>query len=104
MPTCFDRVLLPCDRQAREAALPRGTPHLAVLYAAHASALHRLAKAGRVPPRARAEAAAQAAAALQAAARIRHTCFGADHPLAVSTHAAAERAAAHAENAAKGTR
>lgn len=78
--------------QCREAALPRGTPHLATLYAAHAGALSRLLKAGRVPPPARADAAAQVAAALTAAARIRTTCLGPDHPLTLSTLAAAGRA------------
>lgn len=82
--------------QAREKALPRGTPYLATLYAAHAGALHRLAKADRVPAPQRADVARQAAAALQAAARIRQTCFGADHPLTLSTLAAARQAAANA--------
>ena len=82
--------------QAREAALPRGTPQLATLYASHAAGLHRLIRAGRVPPNGQAGAAAQAAQALGAAARIRDTCFGGDHPLAASTLVAAERAAKNA--------
>ena len=49
-----------------------------------------------MPPHGQAGAAAQAAAALGAAARIRDTCFGADHPLAASTMVAAERAAKNA--------
>ena len=83
--------------QCREAALPRGTPHLATLYAAHAGALSRLLNGGRVPPPARADATAQVAAALTAAARIRTTCFGPDHPLTLSTLAAASRATARTD-------
>ena len=39
--------------------LPRGTPHLATLYAAAAAALFRMVKDGRIPPAQRSHAAAQ---------------------------------------------
>lgn len=77
---------------AREAALPIGIPHLAVLYAAHGGALSRLLREGRVPPPARAEVAGQAAAALQAAGRIRTSCLGEQHPLTRATLAALQAA------------
>lgn len=73
---------------AREAWLPRGTPGLADLYAAHAGALSRMLREGRVPPPARQDAAKQATTALAAAVRIRTCCFGDDHPLVRSTVAA----------------
>ena len=80
----------------REETLALGTPHLASLYATHASASFRLVREGRVPPRKRDELCCQAAAAFDAARRIRTICFGATHPLTEAT-ARASAAASEAE-------
>ena len=75
----------------REATLPRGTPHLAMLYAAHGGALCGMINKCRVPQAQRRDVGAQALAALDAAARIRETCFGEEHTITAATRAACER-------------
>ena len=77
---------------AREFMLPRGTPHLASLYAAHAGAVLRLLREGEIGKAERAQAAQAAAASMRAALRIRSSCLGKEHPLTKSTAGALERA------------
>lgn len=76
---------------AREAALSRGTLHLAALYSAHGSAIHRLLRERQVPQSERSAAANAAVASMSAAARIRDCCLGSAHPLTLATKSALER-------------
>ena len=84
----------------REETLALGTPHLASLYATHASASFRLLGEKRVPPHKIDELHCQAAAALDAARRIRTICFGATHPLTEATARAAAKASEGLEGSA----
>ena len=76
---------------AREALVPRGTLHLASLYAAHGGAIARLLAEGVVPVAERLAARERAVASLRAAQKIRTCCLGQGHPFARATSAALQR-------------